>query len=164
MFVDFDNDGWPDLLLANGHVYPESISNIWAATTRTKILYHNNGNGTFTDISSDAGRGITTPTSARGWSAIYGMTGAFSSHQQYECAMLLVNQVKNGNHWIAFHAIGTKSIAMVLALASHQWRVLGHGSMKSKRIQLLVKQRHAVHFGWDRRTKLTPCITLARAA
>jgi len=113
MFFDFDNDGWPDLLLVNGHVYPEvDKQHLGSNYEEPKILYHNNGNGTFTDVSSDAGRGITTPTSARGlavgdlWND--GRLSAVISNMNAH-PMLLVNQAKNGNHWIAFHAIGTKS-------------------------------------------------------
>jgi len=113
MFFDFDNDGWPDLLLVNGHVYPEvDKQHLGSNYEEPKILYHNNGNGTFTDVSSDAGRGITTPTSARGlavgdlWND--GRLSAVISNMNAH-PMLLVNQVKNGNHWIAFHAKGMKS-------------------------------------------------------
>src|SRR5205814_524096 len=58
MFLDFDNDGWPDLLLVNGHVYPEvDKQHLGSNYQEPKILYHNNGNGTFTDISENAGSG-----------------------------------------------------------------------------------------------------------
>ena len=64
MFADFDNDGWPDLLLVNGHVYPEVDSQHLGSNFREpKILYHNNGNGKFTDISSNAGPAITAVSS-----------------------------------------------------------------------------------------------------
>src|SRR6266581_2339422 len=67
MFLDVDNDGWPDLLLANGHVYPEVDSQHLGSNFREpKILYHNNGNGTFADISAGAGPGITAESSSRG--------------------------------------------------------------------------------------------------
>ncbi len=53
MFLDFDNDGWPDLLLVNGHVYPEVDSqHLGSNFQEPRILYHNNGNATFTDISA----------------------------------------------------------------------------------------------------------------
>ena len=56
MFLDFDNDGWPDLLLVNGHVYPEvDKQNLGSSYEEPRILYHNNGNKTFSDISA-AGR------------------------------------------------------------------------------------------------------------
>src|SRR5437667_8439959 len=52
MFMDFDNDDWPDLLLVNGHVYPEvDRQHLGSSYQEPRILYHNNGNGTFTDIS-----------------------------------------------------------------------------------------------------------------
>ncbi|MBV9343353.1 MAG: VCBS repeat-containing protein, partial [Acidobacteria bacterium] len=46
MFLDFDNDGWPDLLVVNGHVYPEvDKQHLGSSYQEPKILYHNNGNG-----------------------------------------------------------------------------------------------------------------------
>src|SRR5258708_38921674 len=67
MFFEVDNDGWPDLLLVNGHVYPGVDSQpLGSNFQEPKILYHNNGNGTFTDISANAGPGITAVRSARG--------------------------------------------------------------------------------------------------
>src|SRR6202048_1558795 len=67
MFLDVDNDGWPDLLLANGHVYPEVDSqHLGSDYKEPKILYRNNGNGTFTDISAISGPGITAVNSSRG--------------------------------------------------------------------------------------------------
>src|SRR5256714_9274066 len=67
MFFDFDNDGWPDLIVANGHVYPEVDKyHLGSNYQEPRILYHNNGNGTFTDISASAGVGITSAASSRG--------------------------------------------------------------------------------------------------
>src|SRR3984893_11276362 len=67
MFFDFDNDGWPDLLLVNGHVYPEVDSqHLGSSFLEPRILYRNNGDGTFTDVSAAAGPGINTPASSRG--------------------------------------------------------------------------------------------------
>ena len=67
MFLDVDNDGWLDILQVNGHVYPEVDSqHLGSSFLEPKILYHNNGNGTFTDISASAGPAITATSSARG--------------------------------------------------------------------------------------------------
>jgi hypothetical protein len=113
MFLDFDNDSWPDLLLVNGHVYPEVDKyKLGSNYMEPRILHHNNGNGTFSDISENAGKGITTATSARGlaigdlWndgrlSAVIINMGAPPS--------LIVNQVRNKNHWIGIKTVGTKS-------------------------------------------------------
>ncbi len=113
MFFDFDNDGWPDLLLVNGHVYPEvDKQHLGSSYEEPKILYHNNGNGTFTDISADAGSAITRTTSARGlavgdlWND--GRLSAVISNMNTHPS-LLVNEIKSPNHWIAFRTIGTKS-------------------------------------------------------
>ena len=111
MFLDVDNDGWPDLLLVNGHVYPEVDSqHLGSSFLEPKILYHNNGNGTFTDISASAGPAITALSSARGlavgdlWND--GRMSAVISNMNAP-PMLLVNDMRNGNHWIAFRTIGT---------------------------------------------------------
>jgi len=113
MFIDVDNDGWPDLLLINGHVYPEvDKQHLGSDYQEPRILYHNKGNGTFEDISEQAGPGITTAESGRGlavgdlWND--GRMSAVVSNMNAPVS-LLVNQVKSGNHWIAFKTIGTKS-------------------------------------------------------
>ncbi len=110
MFIDIDNDGWPDLLLANGHVYPEVDSQHLGSNFREpKILYHNNGNGTFSDISAGAGPGITTVSSARGLATVdlwnNGQMEAVISNMNAPPS-LLVNDVHSGNHWIAFRVVG----------------------------------------------------------
>jgi hypothetical protein len=113
MFLDFDNDGWPDLLLVNGHVYPEVDSqHLGSNFQEPRILYHNNGDGKFTDISANAGPGITKPISSRGlaigdlWND--GRMSAVVSNMNAPPS-LLVNQVRTSNHWVALRMIGTKS-------------------------------------------------------
>jgi enediyne biosynthesis protein E4 len=113
MFLDFDNDGWPDLLLVNGHVYPEVDSqHLGSNFQEPRILYHNNGDATFTDISATSGPGITTPVSSRGlaigdlWND--GRISAVVSNMNAPPS-LLVNQVRTTNHWVAFRTVGTKS-------------------------------------------------------
>ena len=113
MFVDIDNDGWPDLILVNGHVYPEVDSqHLGSSYKEPRILYHNNGDGTFSDISATAGAGITVATSARGlavgdlWND--GKISAIINNMN-AAPSLLVNQVHNANHWLAIRTVGTKS-------------------------------------------------------
>jgi len=113
MFFDFDNDGWPDLLLVNGHVYPEvDKQHLGSDYQEPRILYHNLGNGKFADISDDAGPGIKTAASSRGlavgdlWND--GRMSAIISNMN-AMPSLLVNQVHYPNHWIAIHTIGTTS-------------------------------------------------------
>ena len=66
-FADFDNDGWKDLLLVNGHVFPEvDRLNIGIRYKERRILYRNLGNGAFEDISEHAGAAILGRHSSRG--------------------------------------------------------------------------------------------------
>jgi enediyne biosynthesis protein E4 len=113
MFLDFDNDGWPDLLLVNGHVYPEvDKQNLGSSYEEPRILYHNNGNKTFTDVSSQAGPGITTVHAGRGlaigdlWND--GRISAVINNMNANPS-LLVNQVRTPNHWIGIKTVGNKS-------------------------------------------------------
>ena len=113
MFLDFDNDGWPDLLLVNGHVYPEvDKNNLGSNYEEPRILYRNLGKGNFADISATAGPGITTAASSRGlavgdlWND--GRISAVISNMN-GTPSLLVNHVRTPNHWIAFRTVGTKS-------------------------------------------------------
>jgi len=113
MFLDFDNDGWPDLLLVNGHVYPEvDKQNLGSSYEEPRILYHNNGNKTFSDISAQAGSGITAVHAGRGlavgdlWND--GRISAVVSNMNARPS-LLVNQVRSANHWIGLRTVGTKS-------------------------------------------------------
>jgi hypothetical protein len=112
-FFDFDNDGWPDVLVVNGHVYPEvDKQHLGSTYPEPRILYHNNGNGTFTDISADAGSGITAIHAGRGlaigdlWND--GHLSAVVSNMN-DHPSLLVNQVRSPNHWMAIRTVGTKS-------------------------------------------------------
>ncbi len=66
-FFDPDNDGWPDILVSNGHVYPEvNRSHLEAPYAEQKYLYRNLRNGQFEEVTSRAGPGITAPAPARG--------------------------------------------------------------------------------------------------
>jgi len=66
-FLDFDNDGWKDIFIANGHVYPD-IDNrgIGQSFHQPRLLYWNHGGKEFYDVSADAGPGILARHSSRG--------------------------------------------------------------------------------------------------
>ena len=67
-FMDIDNDGWLDILVANGHVYPEvDGTRVDAAYAERKYLYRNLRNGQFEDVSLTGGPGIVAPAPARGF-------------------------------------------------------------------------------------------------
>ena len=60
-FFDYDNDGWPDLLVVNGHVYPQ------LPTYRQRnFVHHNNRNGTFTEVAEQLGAPFLEKRTGRG--------------------------------------------------------------------------------------------------
>ncbi|HEY3840143.1 MAG TPA: CRTAC1 family protein, partial [Bryobacteraceae bacterium] len=66
-FLDVDEDGWPDLVMANGHVYPEIDRSPVGETYRQQtLLYRNLGNGRFNDITDSAGPGFSPRRPSRG--------------------------------------------------------------------------------------------------
>jgi hypothetical protein len=66
-FADFDNDGWLDLFLANGHVYPEVRRlKAEAGYEQPKVFYWNRGNGRFEDATARVGMPLTERKAARG--------------------------------------------------------------------------------------------------
>jgi enediyne biosynthesis protein E4 len=66
-FLDLDHDGWLDLFLVNGHVYPEVGQLAAEAPYRQrKVVYRNLGTGRFEDISERLGEPVTTPRAGRG--------------------------------------------------------------------------------------------------
>src|SRR5689334_19606476 len=59
-FLDADEDGLPDLIMANGHVYPEiDQSPVGERYRQRTLLYRNLGDGRFDDITASAGPGFT---------------------------------------------------------------------------------------------------------
>jgi len=113
MFTDVDNDGWPDLLVVNGHVYPEVDSaKLGSLYHEPRFLYYNLGNGKFRDLSKVSGPGLVDPRSSRGLAI-----GDLFNDGRLEAVinnlsdrpMLLVNLASNQNHWLGVHLIGTSS-------------------------------------------------------
>jgi enediyne biosynthesis protein E4 len=87
-FLDVDEDGWPDLVIANGHVYPEIDHSPVGETYRQKtLLYRNRGNGLFTDVTATAGPGFAVARPARGLA-----TGDFDGDGRPEILIVNMNE------------------------------------------------------------------------
>lgn len=131
MFLDVDNDGWPDILVANGHVYPEVDKDKLGATYREpRLLYLNQGNGKFKDISGQCGPGCTVPMSSRGLAiADFWNDGRVSAviNDMDDKPMLLVNLAANANHWLGVSLQGTRSnrdaigARVTIFAGGHRW-------------------------------------------
>jgi hypothetical protein len=65
--VDFDNDGYPDILIVTGTVYPE-LEHVYAKypAHSPRLMFRNQGNGTFTQMGDEAGPGISAKHMSRG--------------------------------------------------------------------------------------------------
>ncbi len=113
MFLDLDNGGWPSVLIANGHVYPQvDTAHLGASYREPRLLYLNLGNGKFKDISKEAGPGCTEPASSRGLAtADLWNDGRISAviNNIDEKPMLLVNKAANRHHWAGIITRGTRS-------------------------------------------------------
>ncbi|HLI34705.1 MAG TPA: CRTAC1 family protein [Terriglobia bacterium] len=66
-FFDYDNDGWPDLLVVNGHVYPQvDQTNLDTKYAQRMLLFHNERDGTFSEMAAECGDALTVPRVSRG--------------------------------------------------------------------------------------------------
>ena len=66
-FIDYDNDGWKDVMMINGHVYPQVDQHAWGTTFAERpLLFRNLHNGKFEYVPPVAGSGLATLTSGRG--------------------------------------------------------------------------------------------------
>ena len=66
-FLDYDNDGWLDILVVNGHVYPTADRLPWNTShAQRALLFRNLGGKRFQDIGAAGGPGLTTPRVSRG--------------------------------------------------------------------------------------------------
>ncbi|MGI4827731.1 MAG: CRTAC1 family protein [Janthinobacterium lividum] len=131
MFADVDNDGFPDLLVTNGHVYPEvDAAHLGSSFKQRRLLYYNLGNGQFRDFSKLAGPGLTEPLSGRGlaigdlWND--GRLEAVVNNLS-DRPLLLVNEAATANHWLGVRLAGTRSNRDGIGA-----RVVLHGSQRGK--------------------------------
>jgi len=112
-FVDIDNDGWLDLFEVNGHVYPQMDSvKASAPYGQPMLLFHNNRNGTFSNVSAAAGIAAMPGKSRRG--VAFGDIANNGNMDMVvlnvgEAPSLLLNTARNTNHRVLFKLIGVKS-------------------------------------------------------
>lgn len=112
-FVDLDNDGWLDIFLANGHIYPGlEKAGLDTPFKEPKIVYRNLRNGRFEDISNHAGPGVPLARSSRGVAfGDYDNDGDIDIiiNNMNDSPTLLRNNGGNKNRWLKIKTIGTRS-------------------------------------------------------
>jgi enediyne biosynthesis protein E4 len=116
--VDFDNDGWADLFVVNGHVYPQVDSLATGMKYRQhKLVFLNRRDGTFADVSNSVGQAVTIPQASRG-----AAFGDLDNDGRVDVVvenidglpMVLRNEGTSSNHWITLELIGTRSNRLAL--------------------------------------------------
>jgi len=112
-FVDVDNDGWDDILITNGHVYPQADLIPGSSPYHEPIqLFRNNRNRTFDDVTSLSG---LDRLRAGAWRGV--AFGDVNNDGKVDVLildadgppLLLINRTETSNHAVLFHLIGTKS-------------------------------------------------------
>ena len=110
-FFDMDNDTWPDIFVANGHVYPQVDSIPGGARYKeSMLLFRNNRDGTFEDVSTVLS---AIPAASRRGAAF----GDINNDGNVDIVIvnvgeppsLLLNQGGNNNHRVLFKLVGVKS-------------------------------------------------------
>jgi len=112
-FVDYDNDGWLDLFIANGHVYPE-VEQVTPEVHYKQLnsLFHNEGNGKFVDVTRQSGSGFDVPHAGRGVAFADFDNDGFVDivvANNGDPPLLLRNSGGNGNHFLNLQLVGRKS-------------------------------------------------------
>ena len=111
-FIDYDNDGWQDIIQINGHVYPEIDNYNFGQTFKNpRLVYKNLGNGRFKDVSAEMGPGISERYSSRG-----AAFGDYNNNGDMDVLILnlndppslLRNEGGNQQNWIKIKLLGTK--------------------------------------------------------
>jgi len=158
-FVDFDNDGWLDLIAVSGHVYPQ-VDNMpsGGGYREPKLLHLNQKDGTFCDASDQAGPALLERRVSRGLAVgdlfndgnvdvvIEDLVGA---------PMILKNLGVPCRHWVSFELAGTKSNRLAIGA---RIKLIAGGMTQTDEIHsggsYLSQNDLRVHFGLAGATKI----------
>jgi len=111
--LDLDNDGWSDLFIVNGHVYPQvDVLTAGAKYRERKLVFQNQRDGTFRDVSAAAGDAVAMPEASRG-----AAFGDLDNDGMMDVVVenidgspsILRNDSPSSNHWVTLQLVGTRS-------------------------------------------------------
>ncbi len=158
-FFDADNDGWLDLIVVGGHVYPQvDTLPSGARYKEPKVLQLNQKDGTFCDASDQAGPDLRIPRVSRGVAA-----GDLFNDGNVDLViedlagspMILRNNGIAGRHWVSFELQGTKSNRMAIGA---RLRIVAGGLTQTEEIHsggsYLSQNDLRVHFGLNTAKKI----------
>ena len=158
-FIDYDNDGWLDLIIANGHVYPGVDQQSWGTSFKQRPLLFHNVKGKFVLVPAVEGTGLATTGVGRGVAV-----GDLFNNGKMDAVIndmdgtptLLRNVTETGNHWVGLKLVGgpkspRDAVGAVAYLTANGFRqradVISGGSFSSSSDQRL-------HFGLGPATKV----------
>jgi len=117
-FLDLDNSGWLDLMLVNGHVYPQvDDAKLGISYREPKLVFENNRDGTFRNVSQESGPAVRVPQVSRGLAVgdlfntgrldvvVENLTGG---------PMILESKSDPRNHWVSFQLEGGSKNSLAL--------------------------------------------------
>jgi hypothetical protein len=158
-FLDYDNDGWPDIVQVNGAMLDNvSLYHAEVSYKEPLLMFHNLGKGRFEKSSESLGPDFMRPIAGRGLA-----TADFNNDGQMGIAVnvrgdypeLLRNDGGNANHWLEVFLIGTKSnrdgIGSVLKLTSEGFV---HVEQAKGGMSYMSASDPRIHFGLGKRTRI----------
>jgi enediyne biosynthesis protein E4 len=158
-FIDYDNDGWPDILQANGAMV-DNVNLYHSEVTYKEplLMFRNLGQGKFDKVSDSLGPDFVHPVAGRGLAtADFFNNGAVGAvvNCRGEAPELFRNDGGNANHWLEVLLIGTKSnrdgIGSTLKLTAE-------GMVRVEQSEGGTSYMSAsdprIHFGLGKRTKI----------
>src|SRR5579863_3229542 len=109
-FFDYDNDGWKDLMMSDGHVYPQADKYNWGTSWKQRpMLFHNLQGKSFENVPAVEGTGLADVIAGRGMAVgdlfndgkIDAVISVMDGHP-----VLLRNVSPDHNHWLELKLIG----------------------------------------------------------
>ena len=158
-FLDYDNDGWPDILQLNGAMLDNvSLYHSEVSYKEPLLMFRNMGKGRFETVSNSLGPDFNRPIAGRGLA-----TADFDNDGDIDIALnnrgdlpgILRNDGGNANHWLEILLIGTKSnrdgIGSSLKLTAEG---VTHVEQSKGGMGYMSASDPRIHFGLGRRTKI----------
>jgi hypothetical protein len=158
-FIDYDNDGWPDIVQANGAMVDNvSLYHSMVTYKEPMLAFHNLGNGHFEKSSDQLGPDFNRPIVGRGLAtADFFNDGAvgFAAVCRGDYPELMRNDGGNANHWLGVQLIGVKSnrdgVGAVLRLSSGGVTRVAQAAGGSS---YMSASDPRIHFGLGKRTRI----------